>query len=204
MKQLFIDAHIIEEIDNLIRKLHQPQKFKGNAVLRPERRWENAGIQGRQAPAWIPEEGILKWLYMGSSTPLGSESRLDPGDGFPSIRHMCYATSTDGVNWEKPVVGLCDYGNVARDSKQNNIVPAGEGTLLLLAPLHDPVDPDPGRRYKGLAFWRGPGLSPAVSPDCLRWSYLDVPVISSQDEAEVTYDMVLLCRSQVSRPVKCR
>jgi hypothetical protein len=189
MKQLFIDDYIIEEIDNLIRKLHQPQKFKGNAVLRPERRWENAGIQVRQAPVWVPEESIFKWLYMGSSTPLGSERRLDPGDGFPSIRHICYATSTDGVNWEKPVVGLCDYGGVARDSKQNNIIPAGEGVLLLLAPLHDPAEPDPERRYKGLAFWRGPGLSPAVSPDCLRWSYLDVPVISSQDEAEVTHDV---------------
>ena len=41
MKALFIDDHVVEEIDNLARKLHQPQKFEGNVVLRPEYRWEN-------------------------------------------------------------------------------------------------------------------------------------------------------------------
>ena len=189
MKQLFIDDHIVEEIDNLIHKLHQPQKPEGNAVLRPKHRWENAGIQIRQAPVWVPEEGIFKWLYMGSSTPLGSERKLSPGDGFPSLRHTCYATSTDGVNWEKPTVGLYDYAGISGDSKQNNIIPVEDGALLFLAPLYDPDDPDPERRYKGLAFWRGPGLSPMVSPDCLHWRYLDVPVISSQDEAEVTHDV---------------
>ena len=41
MKHLFIDDHELETIDNLARKLHQPQKFERNAVLRPEYRWEN-------------------------------------------------------------------------------------------------------------------------------------------------------------------
>lgn len=36
VKHLFLDDHEIEEIDNLARKLHQPEKFERNAVLRPE------------------------------------------------------------------------------------------------------------------------------------------------------------------------
>ena len=191
MKRLFIDDHEVEQIDNLVRKLHQPQKFEGNAVLRPERRWENAGIQTRQAPVWVPEEGIFKWLYMGSSTPVNLDRKLSPGDGFPSVRYTCYATSEDGVNWEKPTVGLCEYEGISGDAKENNIIPVEDDALPLPAPLYDPGDPDPERRYKGLAFWRGPGLSPMVSPDCLRWRYLDVPVIPSQDEAEVTHDQGL-------------
>ena len=44
MKALFIDDHVVEEIDNLARKLHPLQKFDKNVVLRPEHRWENCGI----------------------------------------------------------------------------------------------------------------------------------------------------------------
>ena len=63
MKHLFIDDHQLEEIDNLARKLHQPHKFRGNAVVRPENRWENCAIQIRTTPAWDPEEGLFKMLY---------------------------------------------------------------------------------------------------------------------------------------------
>ena len=40
MKELFIDDHIVEAIDNLARKLHQPHKFRHNVVLRAEHRSE--------------------------------------------------------------------------------------------------------------------------------------------------------------------
>ena len=36
MKALFIDDHVVKELDNLARKLHQPQKFDNNVVLRAE------------------------------------------------------------------------------------------------------------------------------------------------------------------------
>ena len=45
MKYLFVDDHHVERIDNLARKLHQPRRFEGNAVLRPEHRWENSRRQ---------------------------------------------------------------------------------------------------------------------------------------------------------------
>ena len=35
MKHLFVDDRDIEEIDNLARKLHQPEKFPGNVAVRP-------------------------------------------------------------------------------------------------------------------------------------------------------------------------
>jgi hypothetical protein len=34
----------VEEIHNLARKLHQPEKFPGNVVVRPAHRWENYGF----------------------------------------------------------------------------------------------------------------------------------------------------------------
>ena len=193
MKQLFIDDGIVEEMDNLARKLHQPQKPRGNAVVRPEYRWENVGMQIRQAPVWVPEEGVFKMIYHSSAESLDPDAKLTatgspPGEGF-----ACYATSTDGVNWEKPFLGLYDYQGVSWNGQpmgtKNNIVPTAKG--LWMAPIYDPKDPDPRRRYKGLGVkegnW-GAGRTPVVSADCLHWEYLDVPPVSSSDEAQLTYD----------------
>ena len=180
MKQLFIDAGIVENIDNLARKLHQPEKFRGNAVVRPESRWENGAIQIRTTPAWVPEEGLFKMLYSAAAEPLPT------GEGGPFI---CYATSPDGVNWEKPFLGLHDYEALTWRGTpvgtENNIVSTGR---RLLAPIYDARDPDPQRRYKGMGWQKGqPGLTPAISADCLHWKYLDVPVVPSSDEAHLTY-----------------
>ena len=55
MKHLFIDDHHVERIDNLARELHQPRKFAGNAVVRPEHRWENTYIRTWGAPSSASE-----------------------------------------------------------------------------------------------------------------------------------------------------
>src|SRR4051794_10043252 len=55
-KYLFVDDYNVESIDNLARRLHQPQKVADNVVIRAEHRWENAGIQIRTTPVWLPEE----------------------------------------------------------------------------------------------------------------------------------------------------
>jgi len=185
MKHLFIDDQVVEEIDNLARKLHQPRKYHGNAVLRPEHRWENASIQIRTTPGWVPEEGVFKMLYFASAAPSEAGTGGPPGDG----SFICYATSEDGVNWEKPFLGLHDYEARLWTGEpvggQNNIVPTGS----MLAPVYDPGDPDPQRRYKGMGWRKGAaGLVPMVSPDCLRWRYLDVEPVPSSDEAHFSFD----------------
>ena len=194
MKQLFIDDYIVQEIDNLARKLHQPAKFRGNAVVRPEYRWENCQIQIRTTPAWVPDEGLFKMIYYASAESLDPEVKLD-ATGAPSggQTFACYATSTDGVNWEKPFLGLYDYPALLWNGKpigtKNNILPSAKG--MEHGPIYDPTDPDPEHRYKGLN-WRnnadGMALGPMVSADCLRWQFLDVPPLPSADEAHLTYD----------------
>jgi len=185
VKHLFIDDHVVEEIDNLVRKLHQPLKFERNAVVRPEHRWENAAIQIRTTPAWVPEERVFKMLYFASAGPVDSDIGGPSGTG----SFICYATSEDGVNWEKPFLGLHDYEAFSWRGKpigkENNIVPAG----MMLAPIYDAGDPDPERRYKGMGWREGVrGLTPSVSADCLHWKYLDVPQVPSSDEAHFTHD----------------
>ena len=185
MKQLFIDDRAVEGIENLACKLHQPRKFRGNAVVRPEHRWENASIQIRTTPAWVPEEGLFKMLYYASASPSDAEVSGPPGAG----SFICYATSEDGVNWDKPFLGLHDYeAHSWRGEpigRANNIVPTG----TMLAPIYDPLDPDPQRRYKGMGWPKGvPGLVPMVSADCLHWRYLDAEHVPSSDEAHFSHD----------------
>ncbi len=190
MKYLFIDDGEVEAIDNLARKLHQPEKFFANAVLRPENRWENCAIQIRTTPAWDPQERLFKMIYLASAEGLDPEVRLDPtgapqgGESF-----YCYATSTDGVNWDKPHLGLHDYAAPTWTGKPigraNNILPSAGG--LLLGPYYDPYENDPARRFKGLAY-RGGSLEPLVSADAQAWANPGLASLASADESHLVLD----------------
>lgn len=82
---------------------------------------------------------------------------------------LCYATSKDGINWEKPSLGLVEY----KGSKDNNICDLPVPSLWSTAAvLHDPDDPDPNRRFKiayEARYKDGMWFSMAFSPDGLRW-----------------------------------
>ena len=191
-KQLFVDDYVVQEVDNLARKLHQPQKFAGNAVIRPEHRWENRAIQIRQAPVWVPDEAVYKMVYHATAESLDPEATLTMTGSAPSEGFECCAVSQDGANWEKPFLGLCDYPGILWNGKpvggQNNIL-GPSGGRRWVAPVYDASDPDPGRRYKGLGWQSGStGWKPVVSADCLHWRFLDVPPILSSDTAKLTYD----------------
>ena len=189
MKYLFIDDGDVERIDNLARRIHQPQKFRGNAVIRPEHRWENCALQIRTAPAWDPEEGLYKLIYLASAESPEGEVRLDvTGAPAGGEAFYCYATSEDGVNWDKPVLGLHEYGVADWRGQaigpQNNILPSAKG--MLLGPIHDPGEAHPERRFKGLAYRDG-GLQPMASADAVHWEASGEP-LSSSDEFHITLD----------------
>ena len=107
----------------------------------------------------IPMEDELRMWYLARGTldPLSDRSRL------------CHATSKDGRNWEKPELGLVEYGGC----RSNNAVDLLKGECdLYTGPLiHDLDDPDPDRRFK-IAFcsprYKGK-VAVAYSPDGLHW-----------------------------------
>ena len=190
MKYLFIDDHDIEAIDNLARKLHQPQKYRDNVVIRPEYRWENSTIQVRTTPVWLPDEGVFKMIYLTGAEGVDVEVRVDmTGAPVGMESFACYATSVDGVNWEKPFLGLHDYPALTwrgtAIGKENNILPSAKG--MLQGPIYDPHDPNPQRRFKGLRYGDNE-LRSVASPDFLHWEVLDIPSLPSQDESHLTYD----------------
>ena len=191
MKYLFIDDHHIEEVDNLARILHQPEKQ--GAVLQPQYRWENTGVYVQTAPMWDPDENLYKLVYGSGAEPpdLTVEDLMMTGVSAPKRGQsfFCYATSEDGVNWEKPFLELCEYEGYNYNGKpfgnQNNIIPNG------VTPVRDPNDPDPSRRYKAQNHADGTRSHTkkfAASPDCFTWEWLDVPPIPEGGTSSMTYD----------------
>jgi hypothetical protein len=90
---------------------------------------------------------------------------------------ICYATSKDGITWEKPSLGLVEF----KGSRNNNIVKLDAPTLWsTFAVLHDPEEPDPQRRFKAAYEAKPNGrivFCVAFSPDGLHWTpYANNPV----------------------------
>lgn len=141
------DDHSIPWQHNLKVTLVQATKHPGNPVL-------------RRGPAGAPDHGHAA-LY-GTVVKVGDTFRMwylamgqkefVKGQAPGYWRPMCYAESTDGVNWMKPELGLVEFNG----SKRNNIcLIEGEPFSLtrvddFLSVLHDQEDPDPARRYKAV------------------------------------------------------
>ena len=174
-KQLFLDDSAIDQMSGVTRRLHQPTSHE--PVIRPDRSQGQVAVQSRSAPQWNSEKGLWEWWYWGYY-------RVPPHGKYHSTTAWatCYATSTDGVHWEQPNLGLYEW----RGSRQNNIArdPAEARTLYHI--IRDEQEADPARRYKAIFDVHDRYLG--VSPDGFTWTMLDVPPIPSQDESHFLYD----------------
>ena len=175
--QLFVDDHVVDTADGLHRTVHQWQKHPQNPVLRPDKPWEFGGnyINTHGSVIYDQEKKLFKSWYW----TLNDEDSVIPTS---QIKSMCYATSTDGIHWEKPNVGLFEF----QGSKNNNMVMASARdvinslpTLFTYGAIKTPWDPDPARLYKACFYERPPGAAyigpddgvwTAISPDGIHWT----------------------------------
>ena len=171
--QLFVDFDQVDVADNVVRTFYAAEKHPGNPVLRKEKPWEqDRGTWG--SVIYDDEAQLFKAWYGGESGRL-----LPKGDG---PRHvMCYATSADGVRWDRPKLGLYEV----MGTRENNVVVGDDhhdGMGHWESTLKDPLDPDPQRRYKAIGWssydWDGPlsGIYTMISADGLRWTHTPEPV----------------------------
>jgi hypothetical protein len=149
-RQLFVDDFLIEET-TLTRQFHLARKLEDNPVLKPETPLEKQRGLPVATPKgggvwWDPEENVFKMWY--EAGWLGT---------------LAYATSTDGLHWERP---------------QTPVHPVTNGLLYSLRPdsttlFLDHFAATPSERFK--LFLRGPGgaLSHGysmTSPDGITWN----------------------------------
>ena len=153
-RQLFVDDFLIAET-TLRRVFHLAEYHPASPVLRPDQPWEvPAASQSHPAPTamvfsdgvWFdPEDGLFKMWYMG---------------GY--LASTCYATSTDGIHWDKPLLDVQPGTNVVQTDSRDS------ATVWL-----DHVDQDPSHRFKLFLARRHEGgwaVSLHFSPDGIHWT----------------------------------
>lgn len=157
--KLFADDRHVAEREHVTRTYHAFEKHPDNPLLLADQPWEGSTV----------------YLY---GTVLPEES----GKGYRMWYHawaegeyrMLYATSTDGLQWEKPALGQVDY----QDSKANNILFHHTKENHSPQVLYTPWDPDPARRYKFIYYEYGrtppqftvSGYRGLTSPDGIHWT----------------------------------
>ena len=100
-RQLFVDDFLIEE-STLKRSFHRAEYHKINPVLKPEKPWESGG-ESNMASAYFggvwydATDSLFKMWYQGGKT------------GYKTYG-VCYATSKDGIYWDKPILNSAKPG----------------------------------------------------------------------------------------------
>ena len=172
-KELFLDDHLVESLENVARAVQPARKYEGNPVIR----------------ATLPWEGKVVILY-GSVMHDGGKFRA----WYHCDRGVAYAESADGIRWAKQELDVVDVDghktNLVIDRERVADQPGGLPYYYeLFGVLKDPNETDPARRYKMgylslQSDYTGPredplhktqrrGLGVAGSPDGIHWTLID-------------------------------
>ena len=144
------DDHALPFKSNLKLMFSEPQKFRGNPVVR-------AG-----APGSVDSAGAV---FYGSIIRVGPKFRLwyrAQSDGTTAAGNvvsgarLAYAESEDGLRWVKPEFGLAEFNG----NRRNNLLGMPDSLdysrtePLSCFVLHEPDDPNAARRYKMAVYGR--------------------------------------------------
>ncbi len=152
-RQLLVDDFLIEE-STLKRSFHALEPYPQNPIVIPDKPWEFEGkwreFQGPYAMpfsdgVWFdPAENIFKMWYMGGL-----------------LHATCYATSRDGLTWDKPSLDVVAGTNIVHPGNRDS------ASVWL-----DLDETDPERRYKMFRFEKTPkrGFAWHFSADGIHWS----------------------------------
>lgn len=167
---IFVDDLMVARREGVVRRIHGCRKL-ARPVLTAEADWE-VELDDRRLYVYgtvfhDPEAGGFRMWYM----------------RFPN--RVLYATSDDGIHWERPNLRLVDF----QGSTENNILP-----IRLHSPsiVVDPDGPDAEQRYRMLGYAEVDGKRGyciAHSPDGLQWELEDGnPVLDGGDTCTLSRD----------------
>ena len=164
-RQLFMDDFLIEST-TLRRTFHAAQYYSENPVLKPDRPWErtepNAMAMVFSDGVWFdPHDRRFKMWYMGGN-----------------VASTCYATSKDGLHWDKPALDVRPGTNVVQGERRDS------ATVWL-----DLDERDPSRRFKlfrvALPGWK---IHEYLSPDGIHWGEPVAVCPQAGDRSTVFYN----------------
>ena len=187
---LALDSRNFSSVENAELRLGAVEKSDHNPLFveeffaDPPKRWEARFDNVYPSVIYDAEEGVFKCWY--KSFILDEASVKTPLALRPQTRYiggereegLLYATSSDGIHWEKPALGLIEF----EGSRANNIVMRRATHGIHAGGVYrDARDPDPARRYKFLhRNPRARRMAACFSADGLRWSQ---PVLWPEHDA---------------------
>ena len=178
-RHLVLDTRVIDRTEQARLCVAEATRSAANPLFGEDRPWEMRFDNLYPNVLWDAEDELYQCWYSPFCTDHRSHGMtLEQRQGTlyhgPPDREMalCYATSRDGIAWQKPNLGLVDY----EGSRDNNIVlrgPHGAGVLK------DARETDPSRRYKMFTSLGEQELAVAFSADGIRWSrFLPCPAVN--------------------------
>lgn len=178
-RYLLLDSRIIDSAENSRLTIGKVQKYKDNPLFEEDKPWEQRFDNLYANVIFDEEEQIYKCWYSPFIVDRSAKGMtLEQREEAKRYRTrkdremaICYATSKDGIAWDKPELGNVEY----EGCKANNILWRGTSDRKHLwggphgsGVFKDLHDPDPKRRYK--AFLKSEILSVAFSADGINWS----------------------------------
>ena len=152
--ELFVDDWLIDRMDGVSRVMHRP--VPQNVALVGDRPWEGNTC----GYVTVFQDGDLFRMYY-----RGSHVDYTEGEVIDGPQVVCYAESADGIDFERPSLGLVEFNG----SKDNNIVWDGSGDHNFAVFKDANPDCEPDELYKALGGDKE-GLQAFKSADGINWS----------------------------------
>ena len=181
---LFCHPWELQTVVHMRRTWNRPARVQMAPVLAPTEPWEGTSVATWGTAHYDPTTGLFKLWY----------EAWNPDRPEPLDTPVCYATSSDGVTWDKPDLGLFEWDG----SRSNNIC----WMMRESAPwdyLDSPrvfVDPDAptDERYRMVIYARVQAIRrhaffDLTSPDGVHWTWRGEPFLTETgDRFHCIYD----------------
>ena len=158
---LFADDSAIAASEGIARTVH-PGKTSAEPVLCPDRPWEEIRVYACGAAYYDAPDHLFRLWYAANGG-------------------LLYATSKDGLHWNKPALGIYPY----EGAKTNNITFKGFACPSVLL---DRRETDPAKRYKMVGSRVTNGYFSACSADGLHWTEIKKPIFMYHDTITLAQD----------------
>ncbi len=148
-KKLLLDSRVIDRVENAVLRVGTVHKARSNPLFGEDKPWEVRVDNMYPTVVFDKQKGIYRCWYNTFLEDVNAWYYAEMG--------LCYATSRDGLHWQKPELDVVEFNG----TRANNLVARklhGAGVFM------DAVDRDPARRFK-MFFASGNHWGPKPTPD---------------------------------------